>query len=280
MKLYYEGSEGSIINLMGDGVYAQNPETLTGSKWQYTATSEVNGLGRIKRFYKKMEERPLDLSIMTDSEEEFNELTYRMHRIFERDIRRVQPGKIWWNDWYKEVFVVETSNDEFEENFQSIERSLKLLSTKPYWTKETKFQYLDRSEGGGTLDYDDSRLDYDDFDYDLEELIEVIQNDCIGGAKFELKFYGPCQNPAVTVGNHIYELYTELESGEYAVIDSRHKTIRKYGAYGEEENIFADRNKESYIFQEIPEGTISVSRDKLLKVDITLYDERGEPEWI
>ena len=217
---------------------------------------------------------------MADSEEEFNELAYRMHKIFERDIRRVKPGKIWWNDFYKEVFVVETSNEEFEEGFQAIERSLKLLSPKPYWTKITMHQYLDMSQGGGTLDYDETMLDYNDFDYDLEEVIEVIENDCIDRAEFEIKFYGPSQNPSVTIGEHIYELYTDLESGERAVIDSRAKTIRKFNIYGEEENIFADRNKDSYIFEKIPEGITTISRDKQQKLDITLYDERGEPEWI
>ena len=29
MTLYYEGSDGSIINLMGDNVFAQNPEKTT-----------------------------------------------------------------------------------------------------------------------------------------------------------------------------------------------------------------------------------------------------------
>ena len=136
------------------------------------------------------------------------------------------------------------------------------------------------SQGGGTLDYDETMLDYNDFDYDLEEVIEVIENDCIDRAEFEIKFYGPSQNPSVTIGEHIYELYTDLESGERAVIDSRAKTIRKFNIYGEEENIFADRNKDSYIFEKIPEGITTISRDKQQKLDITLYDERGEPEWI
>ena len=280
MNLYYEGSEGSIVNLMGPDIYAQNPEALTSSVWKYTAMSEVNGLGRVKRFYKEMQTESLNLSIMADNEKQFNDISYRMHRIFERDVRRAKPGKLWWNNFYKEVFVVETSNDDFEEYFQSIEKKITLLSVKPYWTKVTKYQYLDLSQITGSLDYDESALDYDDFDYDLEELIEVVDNDCIDKAEFELTFYGQCHNPAVTIGGHLYELYTDLEEGEYATIDSRTKKIRKYSVFGVEENIFADRNKESYIFEKIPEGTIAINRDKQLKMDITLYDERGEPEWI
>ena len=74
MTLYYEGSDGSIIDFMSDGIYAQDPETLTESKWKYSNISGVNGLGRVKTFYKDAEEAPLTLDIMADSAEEFDRM--------------------------------------------------------------------------------------------------------------------------------------------------------------------------------------------------------------
>jgi hypothetical protein len=71
-----------------------------------------------------------------------------------------------------------------------------------------------------------------------------------------------------------------LSSGEYATIDSKTKKIRKYAIDGEEENIFHLRDRESYIFKPIPEGNISVMRSKNIGLDISIYDERGEPRWI
>ena len=53
MTLYYEGSDGSKVNLMGDGIYAQNPETLTQNTWEYSTMSGSSGLARVKRFYKE-----------------------------------------------------------------------------------------------------------------------------------------------------------------------------------------------------------------------------------
>ena len=53
MTLYYEGSDGSIIDFMKYPVFAQSPETLTDNKWSYSTISGVNGLGRVKRFYKE-----------------------------------------------------------------------------------------------------------------------------------------------------------------------------------------------------------------------------------
>lgn len=280
MNLYYEASDGTIIDLMGSSVYAQNPEALTNNNWKYSTISSVNGLGRLKRVYKDSEEQSLTLSIMADSDEKFNEIMDRLHKVFDKDVRRLTPGRLWWNDCYKEAFAISTSNNEFEEYFQSVEHVVTFLSVKPYWTREKKFQFYDLSQSSAALDYDESALDYNDFDYDIEELIEVVDNDCVDRADFELRFYGPCQNPSVTISNHIYELYTDLDTGEYATINSRTKKIRKFDIYGNEENIFADRNKESYIFEKIPAGICYISRSKELKIDITLFDERGEPTWI
>lgn len=276
MTLYYEGSDGSIIDFMSHPVFAQSPETLTKNSWSYSTISGVNGLGRVKRFYKDTQEATLKLSIMTDTADEFNKVMYDIHRIFDRDVRQLKPGKLWWNGYYKEVFAVETSNDDFEELFEAVEREVTFISVHPYWIKTHRYQYLDLSHNTGSLDYD---FDYD-FDYDMEELIEVIENDCIDKANFELKFYGPAQNPSVLVGGHVYELLTDLEDGEYAVVNSLTKKITQYDIYGNTENIFHLRSRDSYIFERIPEGITTISRDKNLKVDITLFDERGEPEWI
>ena len=280
MTLYYEGSDGSIIDFMKYPVFAQSPETLTDNKWSYSTISGVNGLGKVKRFFKDTQEASLKLSIMAEDAEGFNKVMYDIHRTFDRDIRQLKPGKLWWNGFYKEVFAVETSNDDFEELFEAVEREVRFISVYPYWVRKKTYQYLDLGESAGSLDYDDSVLDYDDFDYDLEEVIEVIENDCIDKANFELKIYGPAQNPSVTVGDHDYELLTDLEEGEYATVNSLTKKILQYDIYGNVENIFHLRSRESYIFELIPEGSTAISRDKNLKVDITLFDERGEPEWI
>ena len=82
------------------------------------------------------------------------------------------------------------------------------------------------------------------------------------------------------MGNHNYALYVTLAAGEYATIDSKTKKIMKYSVTGEPENVFHLRDKENYIFQKIPEGNAAILRSKDLSVDISIFDERGEPDWI
>ena len=128
----------------------------------------------------------------------------------------------------------------------------------------------------GTLDYP---RDYG-YDYDRSEIIEILNNQCIGESNFELIFYGAAVNPQITIGVNTYGLETTLKDGEYATVNSITKKIRQCSATGEETNIFDKRDRENNIFQKMPEGTLPVLRSKNMQVDITLYDERGEPEWI
>ncbi len=277
MTLYYEGSDGSRIDLMSDGIYAQDPENLTANKWEYSTISGVNGLGRVKRFYKDTQEAKLNLDIMADNADEFNQIMYKLHRTFDRDIRRMKPGKLWWNDFCKEVFAVETSQNEFDELFEAVNREVTFISVYPYWVRRITYQY------GTNITNVDAGLDYDhdyDFDYGMEEITEVIQNDCIDAANFEMKFYGPIENPSVTVGGHEYEVLTTLAEGDYVTVNSLTKKILQYDAYGNVENVFHLRNRDSYIFEKIPEGETAIARSKDHMLDITIFDERGEPEWI
>lgn len=277
MELFYEGSDGSIINFMKHPLYAQNPESLCASSWGYSTISGVNGLGRVKRFFKNTQETSLKISVMTDNAEEFNAVMYDMHRTFDRDVRRLQPGKLWWNGFYKEVFAVDISHEEFEELFESVEKTVRFISVYPYWIRKTTYTYGTAVVGPEGLDYDD--FDFG-FDYDADDTIEVVQNNCIGKANFELCFYGPCQNPSVVIGDHTYEMLVDLSSGEHCTVNSLTKKIMKYSAYGVAENVFHLRGRDSYIFEQIPEGDVPIIRNGQVTVDVTIFDERGEPEWI
>jgi len=276
MNLYYEGSDGTVIDFMSGPLAAQEPESLVSSKWSYSTISGVNDLGKIKRFWKSTEERKLKVTVLADDVEEFNSVMYQMHRTFDRDIRQMTPGKLWWNDFYKEVFAIESDHDAFEELMESVERTITFLSVYPYWIRKSTFQYLSYTGVTGTLDFP---MDYG-FDYDQSEYIETVNNDCIGAANFEIIFFGPCINPTVTIGEHSYTLYVTLDAGEFARIDSKTKKITKHSVSGDVENIFHLRDKESYIFERIPEGSTTILRSKDLGVDISIFDERGEPAWI
>lgn len=284
MTLYYESSDKTIIDFMGGDIYAQEPETLTESEWNYTTISGVNGISKIKRFYKDAKAYNLTLDIMSDTREEFNELMANMHVVFDRDVQAMKPGRIWWNNFYKEVFVISMTNTEFDELFESVTRKLTILSLYPYWIKTNTYQFMKLSSEVGNLDYGMDGFydgfDYGGYDYGQSENIERIPVNVIKSANFELIFYGPASQPSVTIGDHRYSLDIKLAAGEYATVNSISKKIKKYDQYGREENVFHARDRDSNIFEKLPAGLLPILRQKDLSFDVTVYDERGEPEWI
>ena len=71
-------------------------------------------------------------------------------------------------------------------------------------------------------------------------------------------------------------MFTSVDDGEYMVIDSKSKTIRRYKANKQIVNEFGSRNMESSVFQLIPTGKSNVIWDGSFGIDITLYHERSE----
>lgn len=277
MELYYIGSDGTRINLMQAPIMAQNPETIAHNAWSYNTISGINGLARVRRFYKDTQEASLTLSIMTQDLEDYNAIMYLLHRTFDRDIRRKKPGRLWWNDFYRDVFIVGSEQQDFEERYEASEYELKIISVYPYWIRTKTYSY--NEEASIDMLYLDYPYDFA-YDYGLADHIDVVENDCIESANFQMKIYGPCVNPSVMIGDHVYGVDVSVLADEHILIDSLQKTIYKYDLYGNGENIFYLRNRDSDVFTKIPEGVNQIMRDKSLALEITVFDERGEPVWI
>lgn len=279
MKLFYQSSDGSVVDFMSEYISAQEPETLAGSSWKYTTIAGVNDINKISRFYKETQENKLKLQILADDADSFSAIMDKMHRIFDRDVRRLTPGKLWWGDWYKECFVVETDHSDYDELLDYVETQVTFVSTYSYWIKSTTFSFIATTQVSGQLDYDAS-LDYDDFDYDRPGTAETVENKSVNECNFRITFFGPCSTPSITIAGHVYMISCTLAAREWAIIDSKSKKVMMYSANGTETNIFHLRGRDDYVFQKIPEGMLPITRLPELGVDITLYDERGEPEWI
>lgn len=281
VDIYYECSDGTKISFTSDIISVDQPESLARNQWNYAAITGVGGIARIKRFYKEAQEAELTLEILADDAAQYNRVMEQMHTCFERDVRTMTPGKLWWGDFYKEIYVAEAEYDDFEELLESVKKKITVVSTSPYWTREKRFSFYAREEIQGLLDYP---WDYGPtdggFDYDGAGSAEYLRNNSIYDSRFQIIFYGPCINPQIYIDGHSYTLYTTLTDGETAVIDSRTKKITRYTRSGQRDNIFSTRGKTDYIFREIPTGRLPVTKADDLAVDVVIYDERGEPTWI
>lgn len=79
--------------------------------------------------------------------------------------------------------------------------------------------------------------------------IGVVENDIL------LRIYGPAQDPAIKIGDNLYQINTTLEANERLEIDTMKKKAVKITAHGDEINVFNDRNKDNRLYVPIPPDT-------------------------
>lgn len=273
MELFYECSDGTKINFLGDSVFAPAPETLLSTKWEYKSAGQKS---RIRNFYKNVQTAPLALEIMCDSEEEFNQKMNEMHRCFDTDIKSMKPGKIWWNDWYKEAYVTVSDNSSWEYMYDAIDKNLTFMFQNPFWIK-TKTESIKPSQGSTGAEVD---FPFDmNLDLPYHEQTNIFMCDAIYDCDFVMTIYGPAYYPVLLINEKSYALNTYVQDGQKAVIDSKNKTISLISIDGTKENILDSRDTSSYIFEKIKRGYFKVNRSSDFGVDLEMMYERGEPEW-
>lgn len=279
MRLLYECSDGTQFDLIDGDISCENPETLLKRSWKYKTVSCINSFTKIKQFYKEAVELPLTISIMCDTENQFNALMEKLLNCFEKDIASKTPGRIYWNDYYKEVFIFASEPSEFEEYFAAVDQKLTLLSLYDYWIKENHYNY----SGEKKVEFSqnsDFPYEFGNFDFMPTEIIDVINIDGALSVNFELTFWGPCANPYVIIGGNEYRINNiELDDGEYITVNSQSRTVTKYNIDGSTENIFHLRESNK-IFTPLSPGKSILTQKSEMQISITTYIERGEPIWI
>ena len=84
----------------------------------------------------------------------------------------------------------------------------------------------------------------------------------------------------MTIGGIVRQVYTTLEAGQYLLIDSRDKTVKRVLNDGSVLNEFDNRRRGTKsIFEPITPGMNEVTWNNAFGFDLTLFIERSEPEW-
>ena len=231
---------------------------------------------KIAGFKKGVVSKTIPIVICCNSEAECTKKRNALYEVCEKDVLAMKHGRLVIGDYYMKCYVTTSKKKEYLKSRQYMQVQLKISTDMPYWVKETitTFGY-----GAGVVG---KNLDFNnDFPYDYTSNImnQKLNNTGFVPENFRMNIYGPCTNPQITIGGHVYEVAKEFEANEYLTIDSIAKTITLTHTDGTVENCFNLRNKESYIFEKIPVGVNAVSTNAEFKFDITLFEERGEPKW-
>ena len=267
----YENHLGDRLQF-GAGIFCES-NTLRDYEWKQSHSNS-----RITGFSKDIYEKSLKLMFHCPTREQTLEYRNMAHAMFERDVIAFQYGRIILNGFYLKCFITEAKNSDFQKGERMIRTAYSLLTDDPFWYRDVDYSFMsdDTSSSGSGLDYEH---DYE-YDYTGSSQTASIMNSAPADAAFKMFLYGPCINPSVTIGGHEYSVNITLSAGEYVLIDSAQKQVKKYDTIGKETNVYYLRNRESYIFYPIPEGNSVVSWSGDFNFDLTVCEKRGEPEWL
>lgn len=212
--------------------------------------------------------------------EERKKLLDELTNCFEYDIANLNPGKIWFGEYYINCYIKEMANKVSGTRNCWTDCEISIYCPYPMWVEElSKSFYASSKNSEDTYEY----MDYPhDYKYDYAKPIIGVESWTIEHyrkSKFKMTIYGPCVNPKITIKDQEYQVSETLEKNEYIEIDSRAKTIIKYKVDGTKENIFYKKSTKNSIFKEIPEGELLINWDGTFGFDVTVFKERSVPEW-
>lgn len=269
-KLKYVNHYGKTINFGENGIFV-NYNDLRDFSWDFESYNN-----RISAFSRGITKKSLPVIICCSSESEGIQKRNELFELAEEDVLTEEHGKIMVGDYYLKCYVTGRKNSRYLIREGYLETTLTIVTDYPMWVKEDRTRFLPGIERTGTdLEYPyDFAHDYSNSMNNKKLLLSALVP-----VDFELVIYGACADPTVMIAGHVYNVGVTLATGEYLVINSRTKKICRICTDGAVENVFHLRNRDSYIFQKIKPGSVSVIWSGLFGFDVTLYIERSEPEW-
>lgn len=283
VEIKYKSSNGNEYSLTGDKMRA-----TAGNFHKYIWKKNVRK-SKYGDILKEFTKEAISYSITLNfrgSLESRKQLLDKLRDDFERDISTMNPGTIFFGNYYIKGFVIESETKVSEIWNNWSQDAITIYCPFPFWIQEETFQFLppvsetqEQSETIKTYDYT-----YDACVYPTERETPYLINDHYDSCDFKMLVYGPRSQTNITIGENIYHVNYAIQDGEYMVIDSRETAKPGERVYlvrknGETLNLFDYRNPKYSIFAKIPPGTSAV-RCGDAGMDITIYKRRSEPKWI
>lgn len=275
VKVYYENSAGVVIDF-ASAVYKMHKATdLLNYKWEYTSSEFIN---KIESFEMKYAEKSVTVTIKGKTREEYTNALLQIGNAFERDVKTLTPGKLHIGEYYLKCYFISAEQSQFDWHRTKCEKTYGLIAESGQWIRETEYNMSTMTTEEVLTEYLEYPYDYP-YDYDSMAVVRKINNKSVVGAEFKMLIYGPCENPGIYIGNHLYQINTTLMTGEYILIDSEDRSVVKIKVDGEKVSCFNDRNRDYYIFKQIDPGVQTVICNGVFGIKITVLELRSEPEW-
>jgi len=258
-----------------NGIFV-NSNDLHDYSWNF-----ISNNNRISSFNMGIAKKSIPIMICCNSEEEGIRLKNRLMEVCEKDVLAASHGKLVIGEYYLKCYFTASKKTEYLKNKGYMKATLTITTDFPKWVKESKVSFMRSASSGSQTGKRNFDFNYDfPIDYTSEMTNKKLNNTGFVATNFRMIIYGPVVNPIIHISGHRYQVNCPIEDGEYLTIDSLEKTINLTQNDGTVMNKFNNRNRESYIFEQIPSGENSVTWDGNYGFDLILLEERSEPKWI
>jgi hypothetical protein len=276
MLTYRSGSSKKEIILSGDKIKSRiKTAGFHEYEWEVEAVERVIG-SWVNGFRKKAKQYNLEIDFVGNRQERAESMN-AFYEITEKDVLELKPGRLILDEYYIECFVIGAEVGKLDNQSRKVQRKAKIYAPYPFWIHKKTYKFKKGNIGNQT----ESFLDYPyNYEYDYMGNIKGvgrIENTEIASCNFEAIIYGPVTNPRFIINEHVYEVKTKLDEGDYLVINSADGEVVRMRKNGLQVNEFNNRNKSSSIFEKIAPGSNLVSWNGEFGMDISVLAERGEP---
>lgn len=267
-RITHTNSNNETLDFTSLGIFV-NYNDLRNFEWGVKSKN-----GKITGFRKGIVNKTIPFVFLVD-QQKANEIKNQFYEHFEIDILKEEKGYFEINGYKYYCYAIKFTKSKYLIDKRLLYLDVGITTDDSDWIKETTY----------TADFSYSiaktvtkyPFTYP-FTYSAPKSVNII-NDFFTDSHAVIRIYGRCTNPIVNINDNTYQLYVDLNAGEYAEIDTFKSTITKYSSNGVQSNIFNSRNKSYDTFKKIPQGSFDVTATGAEKVDIVLIERRSEPKW-
>lgn len=279
MKVRYVNHKGKELDFMSLP-YLYQVGNLLDYTWSYESGDGIKS--RVQNLRRADVNIPITVSVVSDDAEKFKKAAYDLFEIPEADVLAEKPGKLYVNDYYLKCYVVQDIPADWNLGVPFMKRTMYILPDYPFWCREVTKSFLKGNPV--SVQSAEEYLSYPfgyAYQYSVPRDAAFLENDHYSPCDFQMIVYGPCENPAIRISGHPYEVAVTLYAGDYLKVDSRDHTVIQCKPDGRQINLFNQRRKDSNLFEKIQPGRSAVSwTTGAFGFDLTLFQERSEPKWI
>lgn len=208
----------------------------------------------------------------------------------EKDIADMNPGRIYWNDQYISVYLIDHSTYPEDSGMNYTITEGKFYAPFPFWIEEKTIIIKPSEESSSEYpenvkafpEWRDWVYPYD-YAYPYARNIIYFDADSALPSDFRAAAYGPVLNYVnFFIDGHEYKVNYELRDGQVMFIDTRDFIPISERCYvlnenGTKTNVFDYRSPDSTLFEKIPAGNAQMNYSRAFRLDLTIFQERSAP---